>query len=347
MIIMPKRTLALVPFILLGGSSCVVPVFAGAGSSGDGAQLQARCGGGFGASASARKLESFMSASVAFMGAAQDLHGVLLDACQDMGRRLGVPEEQLAGPRGEPDVRAACAAASAALRAELQDLRVQAKLEVEVEAAPPHCDIRVDAYASCAARCDATVDPGKLDVQCEGGELVGNCGGTCEGDCRVGGRWVSGQARCEGLCRGNCSVAFEEPRCTGTARPPKVAAECEAACNAKLDAEARCTPGEAHVAVRGTVASNIAERVTKVRGAIEGAGGAVLAARAKLERLVGSGKLLLRAADDVPKAVGDIGLSAAACAAESAAGIINASASISVSFEASASVSGAISGSAG
>ncbi|MEY2935521.1 MAG: hypothetical protein RL033_6270, partial [Pseudomonadota bacterium] len=193
----------------------------------------------------------------------------------------------------------------------------------------------------------ATVDPGKLEVQCEGGELVGKCSGSCGGDCQVSGTWVSGQARCDGLCRGSCSVAFEEPRCTGTLRPPKVEAQCEAACNARLDAEARCTPGEAHVRVRGAVASNLEERLARVRGAIEGAGGAVLATRAKLERLVGSGKLLLRAADDVPRAVGEIGVSAAACAAESAAGIINASASISVSFEASVSVSGAISGSAG
>jgi hypothetical protein len=341
-----KRTLAFLPFILLG-SSCVAPLFAGAGANGDRTQLQARCGGGFGASASARKLDSFMSASVSFMGAAQDLHGVLLDACQDIGRRLNVPEAQLASPSGESDVRIACAAASAALNAELQDLRVQARLDVEVQATPPQCDIRVDAYASCAAQCDATVDPGKLEVQCEGGELVGQCNGTCNGDCNASGTWVSGQASCNGLCRGDCSVAFVEPRCTGTMRPPRVEAQCEAACNAKLEAEARCTPGEAHVRVRGAVASNIEERLARVRGAIEGAGGAVLTARAKLGRLVGSGKLLLRAADDVPRAVGDIGLSAAACAAESAAGIINASASISVSFEASVSVSGAITGSAG
>lgn len=347
MFMMPKRTLALLPFILLGASSCVAPMFAGAGTSGDRAQLEARCGGDFGDSDSARKLETFMSASVSFMGSAQDLHGVLLDACQDIGRRMGVPDAKMAGPDGEPEVRTACAAASAALRAELQDLRVQAKLEVDVEATPPHCDISVNAYARCAAQCDASVDPGQLDVQCEGGELVGQCSGTCQGDCRVDGRWVSGQARCEGLCRGNCSVAFQEPRCTGTMRPPSVEAECEAACNARLDAEARCTPGEAHVNVRGEVASNVAERLARVRGAIEGAGGAVLATRAKLERLVGSGKLMLRAANDIPKAVGDIGMSAVACAAESAAGIINASASIRVSFEASVSVSGAISGSAG
>jgi hypothetical protein len=343
---MPTHALALLTFLFLSSSSCA-PMFAGAGTTGDRAQLQARCGGDFGASASAAKLESFMSASVAFMGAAQDMRGVLLDACQDIGRRLEVPEERMALAGGEPDVRTACTAASAALRAELQDLRVQGKLEVDVQATPPHCDISVNAYAQCAAQCDARVDPGKLDVQCEGGELVGRCGGSCGGDCQVSGRWVSGQARCEGLCRGNCSVAFEEPRCTGTVRPPQVEAECNAACNAKLDAEARCTPGEAHVEVRGAVASNLAERVARVRGAIEGAGGAVLAARAKLERLVGSGKLMLRAADDVPKAVGEIGVSAATCAAESAAGIINASASISISFEASVSVSGAISGSAG
>jgi hypothetical protein len=341
-----KRTLALIPLIIVGSTSCA-PLFAGAGTSGDRTLLQARCSGDFGASASAQKLESFMSASVTFMGAAQDLHGVLLDACQDIGRRLGVSEAQMALPDGTPDVRTACDAASAALRAELQDLRVQAKLEIDVQATPPQCDIRVDAYASCAAQCDATVDPGKLEVQCEGGEIVGQCNGACQGDCQVGGTWVSGQAQCAGLCRGDCSVAFVEPRCTGTMRPPSVQAECAAACNAKLDAEARCTPGEAHLMVRGAVASNIEERLARVRGAIEGAGGAVLATRAKLGRLVGSGKLLLRAADDVPQAIGNIGMSAAACAAESAAGIINASASISISFEASVSVSGAITGSAG
>ncbi|MET0287652.1 MAG: hypothetical protein ABW352_24405 [Polyangiales bacterium] len=334
------------PFIVIGTTSCV-PLFAGAGSSGDRTALQTRCGGSFGASASARKLESFLTASVSFMGAAQDLHGVLLDACQDIGRRLDVPEAQMAGPGGEPDVRIACAAASAALNAELNDIRVEAKLDIDVQATPPQCDIRVDAYASCAAQCDATVDPGKLEVQCEGGELVGQCNGACNGDCQVGGTWVSGQASCAGLCRGDCSVAFVEPRCTGTMRPPRVEAQCEAACNARLDAEARCTPGQAHVTVRGTVNSNLEQRLARVRGAIEGAGGAVLATRAKLGRLVGSGKLLLRAADDVPQAVGDIGLSAAACAAESAAGIINASASIRISFEASVSVSGAITGSAG
>jgi hypothetical protein len=336
-----RRLLALT--LLLGSSSCVAPLFAGAGTSGDRTQLQARCGGEFGASASARKLESFMGASVAFMGAAQDLHGVLLDACQDIGRRIGVPEEKMARPDGEPDVRVACDAASAALRAELQDLRVQASLEIDVEATPPQCEISVDAYASCAGQCTASVDPGQLELQCEGGEIVGKCSGTCNGDCNASGTWVAGQANCQGLCRGGCSVALQEPRCTGTVRPPSVEAECAAACNAKLEAQARCTPGEAHVDVRGSVDSNIAERLARVRGAIEGAGGAVFAARAKLERLSASGKLMLRTADEIPKAVGDIGLSAVACAAESAAGIINASASISVSFEASASMSAAIS----
>ncbi len=338
------RRLALVSLLVFGSSSCA-PIFAGAGSSGDRTALQARCGGSFGASAAARQLESFMGASISFMGAAQDLHGVLLDACQDIGHRLGVADSLMVNATGEPDVRVACDAASAALRTELQDIRMQANLELQVQATPPQCDIRVDAYASCAAQCDATVDPGKLEVQCEGGELVGQCNGTCNGDCQVNGTWASSQAQCNGLCRGDCSVAFVEPRCTGTMRPPSVHAECEAACNAKLDAEARCTPGEVHVVVRGAVASNIEERMARLRGAIEGAGGAVLATRAKLQRLVGSGKLLVRAAGDVPSAVGQIGLSAAACAAESAAGIINASASISISFEASVSVSGAITGS--
>jgi hypothetical protein len=52
---------------------------------------------------------------------------------------------------------------------------------------------------------------------------------------------------------------------------------------------------------------------------------------------------MAKTAQQVPGAVGDLGLSAAACATQAASGILRASASISVSVEASASIGGAAS----
>jgi hypothetical protein len=158
---------------------------------------------------------------------------------------------------------------------------------------------------------------------------------------------VKGEAECEGECRGGCSVAYEEPRCTGEVKPPKVEAECEASCDAKLNAKADCKPGKVKVAVEGKADSNVDERLGRVRAAVEGSWAAIATAHAKLQRLRASGEAMVRTGAEIPNAVGDLGLSAGACALQAASGIVKASASVSVSFEASASVSGAVSGSAG
>jgi len=373
----------------------------GEGTGSGGGELSARCSGDFGLSASARKLEAFLSASADFVGTAGELEGTLLAACTDVGAKLDVPAAEMQPKAGEPAVKAACAAASAKLKAELTDLRAQAKLTIEVQAEPPHCEVSMDAYASCAGECDASVQPGQLDMKCEGGELVGTCKGTCQGQCsahaegKCGGEcegtceggcggtcqgtcegncsskdasgqcngkcdgtchgtcsakckgqcsgecWMNASAECTGECRGGCSVAFEAPRCTGTVTPPKVQADCQASCNAKVNAKAECKPGHVGVAIKGKVASNLEERIAKVRAAVEGSWGAVLVARAKLDRLGASGQALIQTGQQLPAAVGELGLSAAACATQAAAGLVKASASVSVSFEASASISGA------
>jgi hypothetical protein len=368
-----------------------------------GADLGARCGGDFGVEASAQKLESFLSASADFMTTAAELEGSLLSACTDMGKELGVPEAEMQPRGGEAPVKSACAAASAKLQSELQGLRAEAKLKLDVVATPPRCEVDMNAYAKCAGECDASVDPGKLEVECKGGEVVGECSGECKGSCHVeaegtcGGEcqgtceggcqgtcngacdgkcsaknakgecegkcdgtcsgtcsakckgeckgecWVEGKAACVGECKGGCSVAYTEPRCTGEVEPPKVEAQCQASCDAKLSARAKCEPGQVKVAMSGKVDSNVEERAAKVRAALEGGFGTILAARAKLERLHASGSAMVRMGGEVPGAVGNLGLSAAACATQAAAGIVRASASVSVSIEASASVSGAAS----
>jgi hypothetical protein len=324
---------------------------AGDDSTAGSENLKATCGGDFGVSASAKKLELFLSSSAEFMASAGALEATLLDACQDMGEELGVSKEEMEAKPGEAAVQVSCAAASAKLRGELQDLRADAKIKVRVEAKPPRCEVSMDAYAKCAGECDATVEPGKLELECKGGEIVGQCSGKCQGECNVDGKWVnaSGHAdgQCNGECKGSCSVAFEAPRCTGEVQPPKVDAECKASCDAKLDAQAKCEPGEAKVDISGAASSNIGERAAHVKAALESGWGAIATARAKLERLNASAQAMVRAGGQLPKAVGDLGVGAAACATQAAAGIVNASASIHVSFEASASISGAASGSAG
>lgn len=379
-------------------------------SSGPGAQtgggVGGQCGVDFGASAEAQKLEAFVVAADAFGSSARDLEGSLAETCKTMGRELGISDAEMQGS-GVPAAKAACDPVAAKLRSELTDLRAAAHLTIQVAATPPRCEVSVDAYAKCAAECDATVDPGTVQLQCEGGEIVGKCSGECQGSCaaEVSGKCegqcegtcdggcggtcqgacdgtcatkgadgqcagkcngtcrgtcsasckgncsgqcaVSGQASCSGECRGGCSVAFEEPRCTGTVRPPEISAECKASCDARLNAQASCQPGEVAVIIKGNVDSNIEERVNHVKAALEGGWANLQVTGIKLARLRDSGEALVATAKEVPGAVGSLGIKAVGCATEAAAAVPSAFASVGVSVEVSVSVSASASASAG
>jgi hypothetical protein len=154
-------------------------------------------------------------------------------------------------------------------------------------------------------------------------------------------------AKCEGECRGGCSVAFEEPYCTGDVRAPSADVDCKATCDARVDAQVHCEPGKVHVAINGAVDSNLQERIGHLRAAIEGGMGAVLAARVQLSKLGSSGKAILHTAGNIPGAIGELGLAAGACAAQAAAILPRAAASVSASVEVSVHVSASASGSAG
>ncbi len=371
----------------------------GGGGGSGGGELSGQCMGDFGTGDAAQKLEAFLTATSTFVGTAAELERSIVDSCKQMGRELGVPDGDMEPSGDEPVVRSACAPVAAKIQSEMADLRAQANLTITIAATPPRCEVSMDAYASCAAECSAEYEPGQVDIQCEGGEIVGRCSaectgscsvevsgrcegecqgtceggcngtcnGTCEGTCSAQGPdgqcngrcdgtchgscsancqgscqgecWVSGQASCEGECRGGCSVDYEAPRCTGTVTPPRLEAECEASCDARLNAEATCEPGRAELVVQGDYEGNIEERVNALRTAISGSWGTLVAVNAKLQRLAASGEAMVRTAGDVPGAVGTLGLQAADCAGQAAAMIPRATASISVSVEVSASVS--------
>lgn len=382
---------------LLVASSCTPVGPAGAGTSGG--ELSGRCGGDFGVSVAAQKLEVFLGATADFTSAAAELESSLISACEDMAEELEIPESELQGSPGQPKLKAVCSPVSAKLEAELKDLRASAKLDINVAATPPRCEAKLDVYADCVGQCEVDVDPGKLELQCEGGELRGQCDaecrgtcaaevdgtceGTCEGTCKGGcegkcegacdGRCsatgadgscagkcdgtckgecsggcsggcdgecvVKAKAECKGECRGDCSVEMKEPTCTGEVRAPQASADCQASCDARVSAKAECKPGSLHVDIKGAADSNIPERAARLRAAIESGFGAVLTARAKLERLGASGNAIVKTAGRLPGAVGELGLHAASCATQAAAILPRATASVSVSIEVSASLS--------
>lgn len=360
-------------------------------SSGEQQQSRA-CDSDFGTTEAAMKLESFLLATSRFVGTAAELDGSLKDACTRMAGELGVTP-------GTGDARAVCQPVVEKLRSEMSDLRASAHLTIAIESRPPVCEVSLDAYAQCAAACDASFDPGHAELQCEGGELRGTCSaqctgrcaveahgqcsggcegtcsasctgvchGECEGTCRTRGAdgqcngactgtchgtcsagctgscegtcEMSAQASCSGECRGGCSVAYTEPRCTGTVRPPSVRADCRADCDARIHAEAHCTPGYTRMNVTGRVASNLEERVTHLRNAINMGYGEIMAIKLKLERLNAAASDMGASARELPRVIGDLGLGAAACVTEATAALPRASAQVTISIEVSASFS--------
>jgi len=376
----------------------------GGGGGGGGGQISAQCQGGFGATAPARKLAGFISASVDFVAAADDIARTLESSCLDMGRELGIPDAEMQGNADHPTVKVACDAVAAKVRSEMTAMR-EANVRIVVEHEPPRCEVSVDAYAGCVAECEVDYTPGQVDMQCEGGEIrgtcsaectgscsvdvhaecsgscegtcsggcrgtcngacdgecsatnaqgecAGSCSGTCEGTCDAqcqgsceGQCVAEASGQCSGECRGGCSVEWERPRCTGTIRAPEVSAECQADCDARIDARAECTGGRTVMKVEGDV-GDLEARVGKLRQALTVGLPQILSLGAKVERLNHSGRLLLQRAGEVPNAVGDLGVTAAACATQTAAAVGQAFASVTVSVDVSVSVSASASASA-
>jgi len=158
---------------------------------------------------------------------------------------------------------------------------IQAKIKgavsggLKVNYAAPRCDISASATVEATAKCDATVEPGMVNVECKGScEADASveascdasaevkctaqapsvaCAGTCEGTCSAD-AGVACEGTCNGGCDGTCSVKNAsgdcagrcEGTCTGTCQL-QAAAKCEGKCegsctytppDAKCDANA-------------------------------------------------------------------------------------------------------------
>jgi hypothetical protein len=334
--------------------------------------MGAACSGDLGGTAGAQKVEAFIGAAGSFATASAELQDGLLNACRQIGHELAIPDSEL-GSGDSPDaLRAACTRVSNQLRADLAEIRGAAGVRVEFVAVPPRCEVSVDAYGRCAGECDASYTPGSAQVTCEGGELRGGCSAQCTGRCAVdvsgacdgvcegtcAGTSTSGGAcngtcqgrcvarasgTCGGECRGDCSVAFTAPSCTGRVTPPRVSADCRAACDARVSAQASCSPGRAELTITGNVGTNLQEKVTRVQTALRGGFSQVLLLRSRLERAASSGAAVVSSARELPNAIGAVGAQVTACAGVAATGLVSAVASVNVSVSVSVQVSGSVS----
>ncbi|MFO0695760.1 MAG: hypothetical protein U0230_19520 [Polyangiales bacterium] len=238
----------------LAGCPPTGPYVPTGGSPGQGtAQLSSQCANpNYGVSAGARKISSFLVATNAYARSAGELDAQLLRTCQTMARELGIPASELgSGTQG------VCEAVATRISSEMRSLRAEANVRIGVIAVPPQCELDIDAYARCAAECDVQVDPGHVQIQCEGGQIVGQCSAQCTGECDVGAQAQCAgscegicqggcSGRCDGQCDGQCSATGADGQCHGTCSGTchgSCSAGCQGSCQGQcwVQAHAQCT----------------------------------------------------------------------------------------------------------
>jgi hypothetical protein len=195
----------------------------------------------------ALEVKGGVAASISLARFAARLDADLKVACGGMAKDLGKGAEFESGS-------AACKAAMEGL-GELRG-QIGGEIKIDVNFEPPVCTASVDAYANCVAECDVNVEPGSLDVKCEGGELVGKCDASCTGTCHF-----EAAATCEGTCSGACTADFKgtcggecNGKCDGkTSEGASCAGTCEGSCtaNAKGSCGGSCD-GSCEMAAAGS-----------------------------------------------------------------------------------------------
>lgn len=184
------------------------------------------------------KVKAALSAGAHLQKMAVDMEAEVAMACGNLAKDLGATdiEPKEAGPGKKAE-----AACNAAVKA-LGEVKAKASGSLKVDVVPPKCSASMDAMASCAAECDATIEPGSAKVECEGGEISGKCSGECSGTCTV-----EAGATCEGSCGAECSGTCEgsisgqcNGKCTGKCDGKDVTgAACKGTCDGKCEGEAK------------------------------------------------------------------------------------------------------------
>lgn len=301
-------------------------------------------------------IRAFVQASGDLDAVANAMEGQVADACMRMGVDLGLSPVQMQPTQGAGGrAQGACGPVAARIDG---ILRAYGNAQLSVAYVPPECRFGADAYASCAAQCNVSVDPGYVVAHCAPGRLSGTCQGTCnggcdgvcngscQGACSAAGPGGQCAGECSGTCHGQCSATchaqcqgqWVAPRCDVDARAPSADAKCDASCKAHAEITAACTP--ARVWVQG--GAQVAD-VARLAGTLQANLPALLTAQIGYgKRLAADIQALADVAVDVGRVLGDVGAHGAACIAGAGAVLGQAQASVQVSVSVSASVTGRV-----
>jgi hypothetical protein len=306
------------------------------------------------------KIRTFLMAARDLNERSLEMEAAATQACRNMGRDLGLTDEQMAPRTNDPG--AAAQAACGALALQIDGILRQG-IQVQVRAVPPQCQANATAKAQCDGACNVEVDPGVIVAQCEparlsgycqgqcGGQCDGTCRGQCQGTCAARDSQGNCAGQCQGTCTGSCDATcharcegqWQAPRCEGYVQPPSADAECNASCTAHAEFNASCTP--AQVTVQGLQNADMALRLAATLRA-----NLPLLLHAELalgRRLTGSVRTVVEVGAQLPRVVGDAGAEGLACIAAASSASAQASMRINVSVQASASVTGRVGASSG
>jgi hypothetical protein len=107
--------------------------------------------------------------------------------------------------------------------------------DIKVQYQEPKCEISAKATIQATAKCDVSVDPGKVSAECSGACEVDpgkiEVSGKCEGevDAKVSCTGTAPELKCSGECSGECQLDVAAS-CSGTCK-----GTCEGTCDGKCD----------------------------------------------------------------------------------------------------------------
>lgn len=211
-----------------------------------------------------------------------------------------------------------------------------------------YCCGTVDVDANCMGQCESTCtgeckgtctasDGTKTDnnPNCHG-KCSSSCNGTCKGKCKI--EVTEGFACGANVrCKGECTTTHTDPVCESTFTPPscQVDASCEESCSASVSAKAICEPPHVELYANASVNVDVAKLIVTVNANLPVllAAGEVQGkmALAVVDKLAATGSAIVKVATSLDgKSI--------ACSGAAVKTLVEASAHLGVSVNASANV---------
>jgi hypothetical protein len=200
------------------------------------------------------------------------------------------------------------------------------------------CEGSVSAAATCTGSCGGDCTGMCDSSPCQGTYCQGTCMGTCTGDCKL---TVDETASCGANvnCRGGCSVMYTAPQCETTTTPPscKVSTTCQASCTSNVESTTTCTKPTVDLECNANVSSDVQAVIATVKTNLPSI---ILLVQSQGKIILDAATQVGNTANAVKNDVTSLGGKAIACAGDAVSADVTAAASLNVSVNASASVSG-------